>query len=333
MSQLEFFMSNPSRVVPGLGTPVLGLAFAGCSSGGSGGGDVATVNGQPISRATFDAKLEALPQAKSQLSQLIPQALIDQYATDNKVEISDAEIQKKEDEIKAKYPAGQFEQILKAQNLTDADVKKILRQQAVLEKAVQPQITVTDADIKAYLAKNHTSLDTTEQVHAKHILVADLKTANSIEAQLKSGAKFEDLAAKYSTDPSSKAKGGDLGFFGRNQMVKPFEVAAFSQPIGVVGPPVKSPFGYHIIEVIERKPAQVATLANSRDKIKNILTKQQEQTKLPEFMQGLRRKANIVINDDSLKDALPPLPPESTPAASPAAGASPAAAASPAATK
>jgi parvulin-like peptidyl-prolyl isomerase len=143
---------------------------------------------------------------------------------------------------------------------------------------------------------------------------------------LKAGAKFSDLAQKYSTDPSSKSKGGDLGFFSRNQMVKPFEDAAFSQKIGVVGPPVKSPFGWHIIEVLERKPATVATLANSSDKIRDILKTQQEQQQIPQFMQGLRQKANIVINDDRLKDALPPLP---SPAASAAAAASPA----PAATK
>jgi foldase protein PrsA len=329
MSPLEFFMSNPTRVVAGLATAVLGLVLAGCS-GTSSGGDIASVNGKGISRADFDNKLEGMPQAKSQLNQLVQQALIDQYATDNHITVTDAEVQKKEDDIKAKYPPGQFDSILKAQNLTDADVKKILRQQAILEKAVEPNIHVTDADIKSYLAKNHASLDTAEQVHAEHILVADKKTADSIEAQLKAGAKFSDLATKYSTDPSSKAKGGDLGFFARNQMVKPFEDAAFTQKIGVVGPPVKSPFGWHIIEVLERKPAQVATLANSSDKIRDLLKQQQQQQQLPQFMQGLRAKATIVINDDRLKDALPPLP---SPAASPAASAAASAAPSAAATK
>ncbi len=323
-------MSNPTRVVAGLATAVLGLALAGCS-GTSSGGDIASVNGHGISRADFDNRLEGMPQAKSQLNQLIQQALIDQYATDNHIDISDSDVQKKEDEIKAKYPPGQFDQILKAQNLTDADVKKILRQQLVLEKAVQPQIHVSDADIKAYLAKNHATLDTAEQVHARHILVADQKTADTVEAQLKSGAKFDELAKKYSTDPSSKDKGGDLGFFSRNQMVKQFEDAAFSQKIGVVGPPVKSPFGYHIIEVLERKPAQVATMANSHDKIKDILTQQQQQQALPAFMQGLRSKANITINDDRLKDALPPVPGAAGTSSAAPAAASPAA--SPAAKK
>jgi foldase protein PrsA len=314
------------RVSGGFAAVLLGFTLAGCSAGSAAsGGDVATINGQGISRADFDAKLEASQQGKAVFNQMVQGLLIDQYAKNNNIDISDADVAKKEDEIKAKYPAGQFEQILKQQNLTEDDVKRILRQQLVVEKAVDANIKISDADISSYLAKNHATLDTQEQVRARHILVADLKTAEQVEAQLKAGAKFEDMAAKYSTDPSSKVKGGELGFFSKGQMVPAFQAAAFSQPLNVVGPPVKSPFGYHIIEVEEKKPAQVATLANSRDKIKALLLQQQEQAAVPSFLQSLRSKATIDISDDRLKDALPPVPPAgaatsaAAPAASPAA--------------
>jgi foldase protein PrsA len=309
-------MSN--RVLAALATAILGFSVAGCSGSSiaGGGGDIASVNGEKISRAEFDAKLEAGPQAKAILNQLVQSALIDQYAKDSHLAISDADVQKKEDEIKAKYPPGQFEQILKAQNLTEADVKKILREQLIVDKAVSANVKISDADVKSYLDKNHATLDTGEQVRARHILVADLKTAQDVEAQLKAGAKFEDLAKKYSTDPSSKDKGGELGFFGKGQMVPAFQTAAFSQPLNVVGPPVKSPFGYHIIEVEEKKPAQVASMANSADKIRTLLTQQQSQQQYPTFLAGLRQKATIQIYDDKLKDALPPLPASPAPAAS-----------------
>jgi foldase protein PrsA len=328
MSKLEFLMPIASRTVAALATSILCLAFAGCSGGGSSGGDVASVNGQKIGRAEYDAKLEALPQAKAVLNQMVQGALIEQYARDNHIDVSDADVQKKEDDIKAKYPPGQFESILKAQNLTEDDVKRILRQQATLEKAVSANIKVSDADIKAYLDKNHATLDTSEQVRARHILVADEKTADMIEAKLKAGGNFADLAKQYSTDPSSKAKGGELGFFSKGQMVAPFQDAAFKQPINAVGPPVKSPFGWHIIQVEERKPAHVATLADTSDKIKTILTTQQQQQQMPTFLAGLRSKANIQIYDDKLKDAIPPAaPPQpSASGAAPAAsGAAPAA--------
>ena len=299
------------RALAGLATLALGITVAGCSSGAttSGGGDsVATVNGASISRADYDAKLEASPQGKSIFNQMVQGLLIDQYAKANNINISDADVAAKEDEIKSKYPPGQFEQILKSQSLTEADVQRILRQQLVVEKAVGANVKVTDADIKAYLDKNHATLDTPEQVRARHILVADLATAEKVEAQLKAGAKFEDMAAKYSTDPSSKIKGGELGFFSKGQMVPSFQNAAFSLPVGAISAPVKSPFGWHIINVEEKKPAIKATLAGSRAQITGALKQQQGQKEIPAFLQSLRVKANIQVFDDRFKDLFPAAP-------------------------
>lgn len=325
-------MFNPSRHLAGLLTAGLALfLLAGCS--GSSGGDIASVNNQKIGRAEFDNKLEGGPQAKQVLNSMVQSILIDQYAKDNNIVISADQIKKKEDDIKSKYPPGQFEQILKQQNLTEADVQNILKEQLVLEAAVDKNINVTDAQIADYLKKNHATLDKPEQAKAKHILVASPKTAAMIEVQLKglSGQQLEDkfsaLAKQYSTDPASKDKGGDLGWFQKGQMVPAFQAAAWSQPLNVVGPPVHSPFGYHIILVEGRKPAQKATLANSHNEIKDMLKQQQEQTQMGPFLQGLRGKANIVIYDDRLKDAIPPAPAGAAGGASPAAGgASPAAA-------
>ncbi len=312
-----------------LATAGLGVSLAACS-GGSSGGAIATVNGEPISRSAFDTKLENGPAGKQTLAQMVQAALVDQYAKKNNIVVSDAEIASRENDIKSKYPPGQFEQILKQQGLTENDVHTILRQQVVIEKAVAPQVHVSDADVKAYFDKNHAQLDTQEQVRARHILVADLATANMIEAKLKAGGDFAALAKQYSTDPSSKDKGGELGFFGPNMMVKPFQDAAFADPVGKVTAPVKSPFGYHIIQVEEKKPATKATLANSTEKIKTILKQQQQQQAVPAFMNSLRSGATISINDPALQDAIPPAAP---PATTPAPAASSAAAPSPAATK
>ena len=314
-----------NRALAGFATATLCLGLAAC---GSGGGDIAAVNGQKISRADFDKKLEAGPAGKSTLTQLVQQSLVDQYATDNKITVADSEIDKRENDIKAKYPAGQFDQILKQQGLTEPDVRTILRQPIVIEKAVSKDVHVSDTDIKAYFDKNHATLDKPEQIRARHILVADIKTANDVEAKLKGGAKFEDLAKQYSTDPSSKDKGGELGFFGKGQMVPAFQDAAFSSPVGKITAPVKSPFGYHIIQVEEKKPAIKATLANQHDSITELLKQQQNAQQFPAFLQGLRTKAKIEVYDDRLKDAFPPAVP--TPVASAVPAATPAATATPA---
>jgi foldase protein PrsA len=306
-----------------LATAGVSVSLAACS-GGSSGGAIATVNGEPISRSAFDHKLENGPAGKQTLAQMVQSQLVDQYAKKNNITVTDAEIAQREADIKSKYPAGQFEQILKQQGLTEDDVHNILRQTIVVEKAVAPQVKVTDADVKAYFDKNHVQLDTQEQVRARHILVADLATANMIEAKLKAGGDFAALAKQYSTDPSSKDKGGELGFFGPNMMVKPFQDAAFADPVGKITAPVKSPFGYHIIQVEARKPATKATLANSTQKIKDTLKQQQQSQAVPVFMNSLRAGANIVINDPHLQDAIPPAQPTPVPAPQTSAAAAPA---------
>ena len=139
----------------------------------------------------------------------------------------------------------------------------IIRQQLVVERAVAKDIDVSESDIEKYFDQNHATLDKGEQIHARHILVADEKTALLVESKLKAGEKFDALAAKYSVNPGSKDKGGDLGFFGKGQMVPVFEKAAFALQPNQISAPVKSPFGYHIIQLIEHKPAEKATFASS----------------------------------------------------------------------
>jgi len=314
-----------TSLVAAFATAGLCVSLAACS-GGSGGGNVAAVNGEPITRTDFDKKLEAGPAGKQTLLQLVQAQLVDQYAKKNNIVVSDDEIKKREDDIKSKYPNGQFDQVLKQQGLTENDVHNILRQTIVVEKAVASKVTVTDADVKAYFDKNHATLDTTEQVRARHILVPDLATANQVEAKLKAGGDFAALAKQYSTDPSSKDKGGELGFFGKGMMVAPFQDAAFADPVGKITAPVKSPFGYHIIQVEEKKPAVKATLANTSQKIRDILKQQQQGQAVPAFLNQLRNDAKIDIYDDRLKDAIPP--PQPTPVAAPQTSAAPAPAAS-----
>jgi foldase protein PrsA len=296
-------MSRTLRTVAALGTAALCVSLAACNNGG--GGNIAAVNGQNISRADFDHKLESSPAAKQVLGQMVQQQLIDQYARDKKVDVTQAEIDKKETETKARMQPGQFEQILKQQSLTEQDVQNILKQQLVLEKAVAPQVHVADSDIKAYFDKNRTLFDKPAQVRARHILVADAAKAKEVLAKLKAGGSWDALAKQYSTDPSSKDKGGELGFFGRGQMVPAFQDAAFGANVNQIVGPVKSPFGYHVLQVEEKKPAQKATLASAHDTIKTQLTSQQQATAIPAFLQQIKTGAKIDVYDDRYKDLFP----------------------------
>jgi len=98
-------------------------------------------------------------------------------------------------------------------------------------------------------------------------------------------------------------------------MVPAFQSAAFSLPVGAISAPVKSPFGWHIINVEEKKPAQIATLASAHAQIVDSVTQSKQQQAIPLFLQTLRAKANIQVFDDRYKDAFPP--PLPTPSALP----------------
>jgi parvulin-like peptidyl-prolyl isomerase len=90
------------------------------------------------------------------------------------------------------------------------------------------------------------------QVRASHILVKDEETAKKLKAEIDNGAEFAKIAKKHSICPSGE-KGGDLGFFGKGMMVKEFEAAAFSLPVGAVSAPVRTEFGYHLIVVTAKR--------------------------------------------------------------------------------
>ena len=320
------------RIFAAFLTAAFAASLAACSAVQGNSAAIATVNGQKISRADYDKKLEASQAGRSVLNQMIQSDLIDQYAQENGINPTNAQIDDEVNKIKARYPNGQFDAIVKQQGLTEADVRSIFRQQLVLQQAIAKKMPpITDDQIKTYFNQNHAMLDKPEQVCASHILVPDVKTAQMVEGKLKSGGDFAALAKQYSTDPASKDKGGDLGCFGHNQMVKPFDQAAFSLPVGKISDPVKSPFGYHIIKVNQKKPAQKATLASSSDQIRTVLTQQAQQQQIPAFLQSLHAKANITVSDPRFSDlANTPVatPPSSAPAAS-----APAAAPTPAATK
>ncbi len=151
---------------------LLTVSLAACSGGGS----IATVNGQAISRSSFDNKLEGSPAARSVLQQMVQSQLLDQYASKNHITVSDADISAKEDQIKANFPAGSWDQMLAARGLTEADVHDALRDQIIIDKAVGGNIKISEADIKAYFEKNHAQFDTQD---TRTIPAAKIRAASS----------------------------------------------------------------------------------------------------------------------------------------------------------
>ncbi len=137
-----------------------------------------------------------------------------------------------------------------------------------IRDAVVGQVAVSDEDLGAYFAAHLSEFETEEQVRASHILVSDSTVAEDILARLEAGEAFEDLAIELSEDPGSASSGGDLGWFGRNQMVPEFEDAAFSLAVGEMSGLVESDYGFHIILVTGKQEAYTPTLEEMEEEVR-----------------------------------------------------------------
>ncbi len=272
-----------------------------------------SVNGEKVTKGQLDNRLEGQA-GKATLQQMVDTALVLQYGKQQNISITDKEIQDQLNQLEQRFPPGQFETILKNQGLSLDDAKNIERVQLIVKKAVDNQIAVSDAQIADFFNKNQSLYSTPAQVRARHILVKTKADADSIEVQLRGGANFATLATKFSVDPGSKAAGGELGWFGSGQMVKPFSDAAFAMSVGQISQPVQSPFGWHIIQLEGKRPPHSASLAEATPKVRAMLVQQQEAAQGGPFIEQLRSKASIQVYDDRFNPLFPP----PTGAASPA---------------
>ena len=152
------------------------------------------------------------------------------------------------------------------------------------------EVSVSDEEIKVYYDENQAQFKKGETVSAKHILVETEEKCNEILASITNGEKtFEDAAKEFSTCPSGQ-RGGDLGVFGKGQMVPEFEQAAFAAEIGQVVGPVKTQFGFHLIKVEARNEAEVAAFAEVKENIKRNLIQQKQNKVYSETVAELKEK-------------------------------------------
>ena len=288
--------------------------------------DVALVNGTPIPAAELDRavtlavqrsqrtgqSLDAAQLAKLKediLNRLIGGELLYQESIKEGIKISDKELNDKFDQWKKGFPNEEaFQQSLKQWNIDEVAMKKDLKKAMTIEEFIKKKFadktTIPESEVKAYYDSNPQYFQQPEQVKASHILIkvepdakpeakaAAMAKIKDIQKKLKEGAKFEDLAKEYSEGPS-KDKGGDLGYFRRGQMVKPFEEKAFSMKPGEVSDVVETQFGYHLIEVIDIKPASVVPFSEVQERIKKFLEQQKTQAEMFKYIEELRKTAKV----------------------------------------
>lgn len=249
-------------------TLVLGAASAGALAQ-----NIAIVNGKPVPKARVDA-------------------LAQQLAASGRPVTPDLEPQLKE-EIIAREVFMQEAQKQGLEATPDYRAQLELARQAILIRALfenyRKQNPVTDADVQAEYDK-FAAANGGKEYKARHILVETEAEAQKIIADLKKGAKFEDIAKKQSKDPGSGANGGDLDWANPASFVPEFSEAMIKlKPGETTAVPVKSQFGYHVIRVDEVRSAQLPKV----DEVKPQVTQQLQQQRLQKYQEDLRAKAKI----------------------------------------
>ncbi len=289
--------------------PALALAFfaAGCGGDDSVPKDaVAVVDGEKIARSDYQAIVDQarktyktqkrdFPKAGSQEFQalknevvqfLVQRVELEQEAKDLDIEVTEKQVDARLEQIKKQYFGGddkKYQKQLSDQGLSDKQVRGDIRSQIISEeltKKVTAEVKVTDKQVEDYYKQNLAQYSQPQTREVRHILVKTRAQANDIYDQLKDGADFAALAKKFSQDTGSKATGGKLTIT-KGQTVAPFDQTAFLLKNNVISRPVKTEFGFHIIQPL--KDATAAKVQEFKD-VKDAIRQQLKQTKKNETM-------------------------------------------------
>lgn len=265
------------------------------------------------------------------VNELIVKSLIDQEMEKKHIKVTkedtDKELKTIIDKIGSKE---KFEEVLKQNGISPAQFKKDLKEEVKMKKLVNTlsKVSVSDADAKKFYNENLSKFKYPDKVRASHILISanpeeikqkllsnpankklspdELKAkvdkeialkkekAEKILAEVKKDpASFAKVAKESSDDTSSAKKGGDLGFFGQQEMVEPFSKAAFSMKPNTISGLVQSPYGYHIILVVDRKKAGQEPFEKVKSEVISYMESQAQVKTLESLIESLKKQAKI----------------------------------------
>lgn len=278
------------------------LLISACNDAPEGGKEIVQVNDTAITEEQFVAEL------KDRVGQPILNEMVRNILLENKAEelgITDEDVEEEFEAFKEEYGLEDDEQLLTMMQMQFQipidDVEEFkadfLKPQMVIDHLAVEDVEITEEKKKEYYEENKEQL---ESVHARHILVEDEETAQTIIEKLNDGEDFASLAEEYSTEPGASSSGGDLGTFHRGDMVEAFDKKVFSMEVGEISEPVETEFGFHVIELLEKN--------DTYEKLEEEIEKRirEEEAKSPdEVVQELFEEANINVKESTYEDWLP----------------------------
>ncbi|MFZ5468864.1 MAG: peptidylprolyl isomerase [Myxococcota bacterium] len=280
---------------------------------------VATVNGEVISRVDFERELsrelttlelggarppaQLEPLKRALLRTLLERTLLLQAAKAANVEVPPEEVDRRVLRLSADFPAEGFDEVLAQGQTPLAELKRQTSELIAIEKLfaehVYPRVAVTEEEIRQHYEKNSEAYTEPETVRAAQIVVKELDEAKRVQAQLRAGKKFSDLARRYSLSPDAKV-GGDLGWFSRGVMPPGFDEVVFRLSVNQVSEVVDTEYGFHLFKVMEKRPERKRELSEVRRQVEERLLADKRAAAQAEYVRALEQKARVRVNEQAL---------------------------------
>ena len=290
---------------------------------------VAVVNGIAINRSSLDREVslykersasqgqplsaEQMGKAKSAiLDRLVEGELLYQESKKQGIRVEAKEIDDRINELKKRFPNdAEYKSAISKMGISEAEIRAQMERGLAINQLIKIQVTdkivVSDEESKAFYDSRPELFKQPEQVKASHILIKAAQDADeaqkkearkkieAVQKKLKGGQDFAALAREFSEGPSAP-RGGELGYFGRGQMVPAFETVAFAMKPGEVSDVVETRFGYHLIKVEDKKSAGTVSYTEVKGQLDDHLKKQKGQQEIDKYVDGLKKNAKIEIS-------------------------------------
>ena len=288
--------------------------------------EAASVNGKPISKIQYERDLSMLQKRaakegrrlsdadlttvkKQVLENLIDAEVLYQQSQKQGIKVEDQAVKEQIEKIKKRFPdEAEFKKALKGMGISEKEIRAQFQRglaiKQLLDTNVLQKITVTEEESKKFYDNNPNLFKQPDQVKASHILIKVAPDAEeskkkqarekieTIQKKVNQGEDFGSLAKANSEGPTAQRE-GDLGYFSRGQMVKPFEDAAFALNIGEVSGIVETQFGYHLIKLTDKKPARTIPYKEVQLRLDQHLKKETEKTEIQSYIENLKKSAKI----------------------------------------
>ena len=243
------------------------------------------------------------------LDGLIDQEILYQESRKLGIQVESQAVNDQLNELKQRYPSdAEFQQALDSMQMTELEVKKHIERgiamSKVIDQKVAANIVIDDAESKAFYDNNPQFFSQPERVKASHILIkvgpnateeekkAARKKIGDVRKKAEAGDDFAELAKTHSEGPSN-VRGGDLGFFQRGQMVKPFEDASFAMEKDQLSDIVETRFGYHLIKVTDKQPEKKFSYEEVKERLSAKLKQDKVDAEARTYIDNLRKGAQI----------------------------------------